>query len=227
MNGVWSVRAMTMFSQPLRNRTFTFNNHLMAYYARGVGFNNGDRNVSGQINVNESFSLAWRPTSLELELRPRYSLQHVVNSLASQPGRTVHNYGGTFNATWYAPFGLVLNTDLSYTATSGYSAGFDTNEWMWNAGISYQFLKGRNATVSLRAYDLLQQRSNISRNVTANYIDDTRYNSLTRYFMLSFAYKFTTFKAGEQPRDRNADRWHGPMGPPPGGPGRPGGPGPR
>ena len=227
VNGVWSVRAMTMFSQPLRNRTFTFNNHLMAYYARGVGFNNGDRNVSGQINVNESFSLAWRPTSLELELRPRYSLQHVVNSLASQPGRTVHNYGGTFNATWYAPFGLVLNTDLSYTATSGYSAGFDTNEWMWNAGISYQFLKGRNATVSLRAYDLLQQRSNISRNVTANYIDDTRYNSLTRYFMLSFAYKFTTFKGGEQPRDRNADRWHGPMGPPPGGPGRPGGPGPR
>ncbi|MDE6497525.1 MAG: outer membrane beta-barrel protein [Muribaculaceae bacterium] len=227
VNGVWSVRAMGMYSQPLRNRTFTFNNHLMAFYSRGVGFNNGLRNVSGQLSINESFSFAWRPTSLELELRPNYGLQHVVNSLPSQPGRTVHNYGGTFNATWYAPFGLVVNTDLSYTSTSGYSAGFDTNEWMWNASLSYQFLKGRNATVSLRAYDLLQQRSNISRNVTANYIDDTRYNSLTRYFMLSFTYKFTTFKGGDQPRDRNADRWHGPMGPPPGGPGGPGGPGPR
>lgn len=228
VNGVWNARAMAMFSQPFRNKAFTFNNHLMAFYSRGVGFNNSERNVSGSFNINESFGIAWRPTNLELELRPRYSYQHVSNSLASQPGREVHNYGGMFNATYYAPFGLVLGTDLNYTATSGYSAGYDTNEWMWNASVSYQFLRGRNATVSLRAYDLLQQRSNIQRNVTANYIDDSRYNSLTRYFMLSFTYKFTTFAAGEQPRDRNADRWGGPMGPPPGG--RPGGyrgPGPR
>ena len=229
VNGVWNIRAMTMFSQPFRNKAFTFNNHLMAFYSRGVGFNNGERNVSGSFNINESFGIAWRPDKIELELRPRYSYQHVSNSLASQPGRNVHNYGGMFNATYYAPFGLVLNTDLNYTATSGYSAGYDTNEWMWNASISYQFLRGRNATVSLRAYDLLQQRSNVRRNVTANYIDDSRYNSLTRYFLLSFTYKFTTFAAGEQPHDRNADRWRGPMGPPPGGHpgGRPGGHGPR
>ena len=228
VNGVWSVRAMTMYSQPLRNKAFTFNNHLMGYYSRGVGFNNGERNVSGSYNINESFGIAWRPANLELELRPRYSYQHVTNSLASQPGRSVHSYGGMFNATYYTPFGLVLASDLNYTATSGYSAGYDTNEWMWNASLSYQFLRGRNATISLKAYDLLQQRSNVMRNVTANYIDDTRYNSLTRYFMVTFTYKFTTFAAGEQPRDRNADRWHGPMGPPPGGrPGGPGGPGPR
>ena len=89
---------------------------------------------------------------------------------------------------------------------------------MWNASISYQFLRGRAATVTLRAYDLLQQKSNISRSVTANYIDDTLYNSLTRYFMLSFTYKFNSFGAGNQPADRNAPRWGGgPMGPPPGG----------
>ncbi|MDE6541942.1 MAG: outer membrane beta-barrel protein [Muribaculaceae bacterium] len=223
VNGVWNVRAMTMFSQPLRNKAFTFNNHLMGFYSRSVGFNNGLRNVSGSLNINESFGIAWRPDNIELELRPRYSYQHVTNSLPSQPGRNVHTYGGMFNATYYTPFGLVLATDLNYSATSGYAAGYDTNEWMWNASLSYQFLRGRNATVSLRAYDLLQQRSNVRRNVTANYIDDTRYNSLTRYFMLSFTYKFTTFAAGEQPRDRN-NRWDGPMGPPPGGHRGPGGP---
>jgi len=228
VNGVWNVRAMTMYSQPLRNKTFTINNHLMGFYSRGVGFNNGERNVSGSFSINESFGIAWRPENLELELRPRYSFQHVSNSLASQPGRDVHSYGGMFNATYYTPFGLVIGTDLNYSATSGYSAGYDTNEWMWNASLSYQFLRARNATVSLRAYDLLQQRSNVRRNVTANYIDDTRYNSLTRYFMISFTYKFTTFAAGEQPRDRNGGRWDGPMGPPPGGrPGGHGGRGPR
>ena len=111
----------------------------------------------------------------------------------------------------------MLASDLNYSATSGYSAGYDTNEWMWSASLSYQFLRNRNATISLRAYDLLQQRSNVRRNVTANYIDDTRYNSLTRYFMVSFTYKFTTFAAGEQPADRNFRGHGGPMGPPPGG----------
>lgn len=225
VNGVWSVNAMTMYSQPLRNKAFTFNNHLMGFFNRSVGYNNGERNASSSMNIHESFGIAWRPTNLELELRPRYSYQHVANSLASQPGRNVHTYGGMFNATYYAPFGLVLSTDLNYSATSGYSSGYDTNEWMWNASISYQFLRGRNATISLRAYDLLQQRSNVRRNVTANYIDDTRYNSLTRYFMVSFTYKFNTFKGGDQPHDRNADRWGGPMGPPPGGHRGPGGPG--
>ena len=56
--------------------------------------------------------------------------------------------------------------------------------------------------------------------MTATYIDDTRYNALTRYFMLSFTYKFNTFGKGNQPSDRN-DRER--MGPPGGGPGGPGG----
>lgn len=229
VNGVWNAHAMTMYSQPLRNKAFTFNNHLMVFYSRGVGYNNGERNVSSSYNLNESFGFAWRPYDLELELRPRYSLQHVTNSLASQPGRTVHNYGGMFIATYYAPFGLVISSDLNYTATSGYSAGYDTNEWMWNASLSYQFLRGRAATVSLKAFDILQQRSNVSRSITANYIDDSRFNSLTRYFMVTFTYKFNTF-GGKRQDGPSEGRWGGPMGPPPGGrPGGrgPGGPGPR
>ncbi|MBR6746688.1 MAG: hypothetical protein IKL83_04855, partial [Muribaculaceae bacterium] len=55
----------------------------------------------------------------------------------------------------------------------------------------------------LKAYDLLQQKKDISRSVTATYIDDTQFNALTRYFMLSFTYKFNTFGVGNQPEGRN------------------------
>ena len=71
-------------------------------------------------------------------------------------------------------------------------------------------------TVTLSGYDLLQQRSNVRRSITANYIDDIRYNSLTRYFMLSVSYKFNTFGKGKTPRDRNSERFEGHGGPPPG-----------
>lgn len=219
VNGVWSGRVMAMFSQPLRNKAFQFSTHMFTMYNQRVGFNNGNRNRSGSLMWNIMPALAWRPDNLELELRPRYSLQYTTNSLQSAGNMTVHNYGGTFSAYYRTPIGIILNSDLTYTATSGYSQGYDKNEWMWNASISYEFLRSKALTFSLKAYDLLQQRSNISRSVTANYIDDISYNDLTRYFMVTVSYKFNTFGKGNEPTDRNA--WRGPGGGPPPGGGRP------
>ncbi|MDE6164370.1 MAG: outer membrane beta-barrel family protein, partial [Muribaculaceae bacterium] len=134
----------------------------------------------------------------------------------------IHNYGGAFNGTWYTNWGLVLSSDLNYTASSGYSTGYDQNYWMWNAQIAYQFLAGKSATIALKVYDLLQQNQNVQRSVTANYIDDTEYNSLTRYFMVTFTYRFNTFGKN---KPKGANEGFGgpggpggrPMGPPPGG----------
>ena len=215
VNGVWNVRAMNMVSFPFRNKAFTFNNHIMLSYSNTEGFNNGERNSSGTFTAGESFGLAWRPENLELELRPNYRISTVHNSFARQSDRTTHTYGGSFYGSYTLPFGLTLGTDLNYSATSGYSQGYDTKTWMWNASLSYEFLRNRAATVSLKAYDILGQRSNVRRSVTANYIDDSRYNSLTRYVMVTVSYRFNTFGKGQQPADRNG---HGEFGPPPGAP---------
>lgn len=215
VNGVWSARLMNMFSQPLRNKSWSFNNHVFANFSRNVGYNNGEQNRSSNFGIAEMFSIAFRPDNLELELRPNYYFQTTHNSINSLETTNIHRYGGTFNGTWYSPWGIVLATDLNFSATRGYSAGYDSDSWMWNASISYQFLPGKEATVMLKAYDLLQQKKDIKRSVTATYIDDTEYNALTRYFMLSFTYKFNTFGKGNVPTDR-VNRRFGPGGPPPG-----------
>ena len=219
VGGVWNIRGMNMLSMPLRNRQFMFSNFLMVNYATAVSFNNGERNRSGSLMLREQPGLSWRPDNLELELRPFYSLQTVHYSLPTTAGRTVHSYGGNFRGTYNAPFGLSVGTDVEYSATSGYSQGFDSKQWMWNATLSYSFLRGQAMTVSLKAYDLLQQKSNVQRTVNANYSEDIRYNSLTRYFMVTLAYKFNTFGSGRQPESREDFRRGpgGPGGPPPGG----------
>ncbi|MDE6276640.1 MAG: TonB-dependent receptor, partial [Muribaculaceae bacterium] len=222
VDGVWSLRGMNMVSFPFRNKAFTFNNHVFVNYSRSVGFNNGLRNAAGNFGVGLMPGVAWRPTNLEVELRPTYRLSTTHNSVASQNNRTTHTYGGSLYATYYTPWGLVLGTDLDYRATAGYEEGYNENTWMWNASVSYQFLKDKSATVSIKGYDLLGQVSNVHSNDTGNYFEDMRYNSLTRYVMVSLTYKFNTFGKGGQPVDRNAPQWGhgGPMGPPPGG-GRP------
>ena len=153
----------------------------------------------------------------DLEIRPRYNFQTTHNTVQTSNNRNVHTYGGQFNGTYSAPFGLVISTDLSYSATSGYSSGYDTKQWLWNGSIAYQFLRDKAAAITLSVYDILGQRKSINRNVNANYIEDVAYNSLTRYGMITFTYRFTTFKKGEQPKAKGGDNWG------PGGPGGPGG----
>lgn len=213
VNGVWSARAMNMISLPFKNRSWQFNNNLFVSASRDVAFNNMQRNAALNYRLGESFSIAWRPDNLELELRPYYNLQMTHNSLATAGGdRKVHTYGGRFDGTYIFPFGLTFNTDVSFSGTSGYAAGYDTNQWMWNASLSYQFLRNQAATIAVKVYDILQQRSSISRSVTASYIDDTEYNTLTRYLMVTFSYKFNTFGKGNEPSMRTGGM-RGPGGP--------------
>ena len=80
-------------------------------------------------------------------------------------------------------------------------------------------MRDKAAAVTLSVYDILGQRKSITRNITGNYIEDVAYNSLTRYGMITFTYRFTTFKKGEQPKGRNDD-WGPGRGFGPGGGGR-------
>ena len=223
VNGVWSAMAMNMLSFPFgASKVWYFTSHMFTRFAVAKGINNVVENRSNTWMINYSPGLAFRNSVFDIELRPRYSFQTTANTVTSANNRNIHTWGGMFDGTYSAPFGLVISTDLRYSTTSGYSAGYNSDQWIWNGSIAYQFLREKQAALTISVYDILGQRKNIFRNVTGEYIEDAFYNSLGRYGMVTFTYRFNTFKKGEQPKDRNADRW-GPGGFGPGGPGRPGG----
>lgn len=224
VNGNWNASAMTMYSRPFgRAKQFSINNFLRVSARQDVGFTDGFRNTGTTFGLSESVGIAFRPDNIEIELRPRYTLSTTSNTIQHGNDQTVHQFGGRLNATYYTPFGLVLSSDLDYSDGIGYSAGYDVESWMWNASIGYQFLRDRNATISLKGYDLLQQRKSISRSETAQAITDSSFNNLTRYFMLTFTYKFNTNKKKTQNDDEERGMFGPgpggmrPMGPPPGG----------
>jgi len=64
-----------------------------------------------------------------------------------------------------------------------------------------KFSNKKTAHYDSRFTTFLQQRSNISRSVTANYIRDTQTNTLTSYFMFHFVYRFNIFKGGATRED--------------------------
>ena len=212
VNGVWNAFAMGMISVPLKNKHFYFSSHLNTRYSSTVGYNNKEYNRSGSLSVNVSPGMTYRSDYVEIQLRPNYNIQTTHNTVKTQNDLTVHRYGGMFNGNVTLPFGVSLNTDLNFSTSKGYTDGYDSEQWLWNASISYEFLKGRQASITARVYDILGQKKNISRTVNANYIQDSEYNSLTRYAMFTFAYRFNTFGSNSDlPQGaRNYGGW-GPM----------------
>ena len=225
-NGVWDAMAMNMISFPFSaSKAWYFNSNIFARLSQTKGYTDGEYNRSLGLNLNIAPGIAYRTALFDLELRPRYGYQVTHNSIQTNRDRNVHTWGAMFNGTYSAPFGLVISTDLNFSSTSGYSTGYDTKQWIWNGSIAYQFLANKQASIQLSVYDILGQQKNIMRTQTASYIQDAIYNSLGRYGMLTFTYRFSTFAKGQEPKSRN-DEFRGPGGPggpPPGGGGRPGG----
>ena len=215
-NGIFNLMGACMVSFPLKNRNWQFTNHFFGRYSSTVGYNNANRNRTNTVNLNFGPGIAFRPDNFQFEFRPTYSLQATKSELKLNGNSTVHTYGAMLNASYYTGFGLSIDTDLRFSGSHGYTSGYNTNQWMWNASVSQQLLRDKSLTVALKVYDLLQQNKNIQRSVTANYIDDTEYNSLTRYFMLTISYRFNTFGKGNEPELRNdgPGRFGGPGGPP-------------
>jgi hypothetical protein len=94
---------------------------------------------------------------------------------------------------------------LIHQYTSGLSQTYNQNYFLWNAAIGYKFLKNKQADLRLVAYDLLKQNVNIQRTTTDLYLQDARYNTLQRYYMLVFTYtlkQFPTQPRGEFPGGR-------------------------
>lgn len=212
VGGVWSAMAMNMLSFPFgASKVWYFTSHMFTRYGVTKSVTDGVENRSNTWFINYSPGLAFRNSVFDIELRPRYSFQNTTTSALKSNARNIHTWGGNFNGTYSAPFGLVISTDLRYSTTSGYSTGYNSDQWIWNGSIAYQFLKEKQAALTISVYDILGQRKNIFRNVTGDYIEDVFYNSLGRYGMVTFTYRFNTFKKGEQPKDRNED-FRGPGG---------------
>lgn len=209
VSGNWNANGRMMFNVPLKNIKFSVFSMTFASYNHANGFSNTkdndiitiEKNLSKRMNLAETLGLNYRSDLFDFSVRGNVNYNNVKNTLDGQRDQEYLNYGGNASTTIYLPFSFSIESDINYSTNSGYADGFTQDEWLWNASLSKQIFKQKNGTLRFKIYDILQQRSNISRSVTSNYIRDTTTNTLTSYFMFHFVYRFNIFKGGASQED--------------------------
>lgn len=205
INGNWSTNLRVIVNRPLRNKKFSLNSMSFGNYARNNGYVDLDKNTVNNLNLVESLGLQYRSELFDAGLRGTLRYATTGNSLKRFQDRTVYNYGGSFNTTWYLPYNFIIDTDLNYSANAGTTQGFELNEWLWNASMSKQIFKAKNGTIKFSLYDILHQRTSISQSFNSLFVSETITNVLESYFMVSFIYRFQMFKGGAKMTDMKDD----------------------
>lgn len=240
INGNWGANLRMMVNKPLSNRKFSVNSGTGGNYQRSNGYTNGYKNTASTFNISENLGLRYRSdfgaygnqeiaNNIDLSLRGNFGYNNTVNSLESLKEMNLNSfdYGGSFETTLQLYFGLTFSTDIRYTTNSGYANGYKINEWLWNASVSQQLFKAKNGTLKFSINDILRQREVIipTPTSTSQGYSQSTYNTLPSYFMVSFSYRFQSFKGGAKQSDMDGGEGGGWRRGPGGPGGRPGGPG--
>ena len=195
LDGYYNFRAFSNISFLISALKLNLNVFIGMTYSHIPSIINGASNNAGSTGGNLGVSLASNISEkVDFTLSSFSNISNVSNSLRTDQNSKYLNQNSRFKIQVNPWKGLVLQTDLNHQYYTGLSSSYNQNYLLWNAAIGYKFLKNRLAEIRLSAYDILKQNSNISRNITETYIEDTRSNVMQRYFMLTFTYNIKYFK---------------------------------
>ncbi len=164
------------------------------------------------MSIMERLKATYRNDFVEITASGRTRLNKSWYTMNSVNTDMTRNNQLSASMNWTIPGGVGLVADFDYNWYRGYTTPQD-DEYILNVEITKLLFKNK-WTLSLKAYDLLNQAKNLSISDSANYHTETWNNTLGRYVILSLTWRFGTM---------GKSRMGGPMGGPGHGPG-PGGP---
>lgn len=206
VNGNWNASANYNFNTALDSKKhwrFDMNTSLSSSKNIGYLYRSKDKMTVENITRSGNFGQRARFTfrqdwesgwQVEANVSGRfnYNLNRSNNATASNLDHYNFNYGGSFVLTF--PWGMTISSDIEQQSRRGYSdAAMNTNHLIWNGQISQRFLPYKQLTISLRAVDILDERDDVNRNVSAVSRTDTKNEMVRSYVLLSANWRFGRF----------------------------------
>lgn len=203
-----------MYNTPLIEKRLHFNTRTALSHSRNIAYTSkdvslesidlsnlclGDLSKTDNFKAEEQLSFTFTHDVIEIGVRGNVIYSRTQNNLTTSISNLL-DWNATGSLTLHLPYQITISSDIGYTARYGYNLD-NPNELIWNASIDKTLFRNQ-ATLSLKAYDMLNQRKNIRQVIDGNSISYETYNTLPTYVMLSFTYKLNkmgNMQGGDMP----------------------------
>ena len=210
INGVYELRINNNYSLPLKKLGFNLNLNNNLYYNKNFAILNQDlipnysygfsqhvgifTNFSRKVIIGVNYTV-----NMRFSENPTAQMQyyHVTN----------HRLNSRVNLEFFKY--IVAGYDMSYIFNGGIMGNPGTPTTLVNASLGYKIFKKRDAVLSFKAFDLLNNATNINRRFNETSISDITSNTLNRYFLLSLTYNLRSF-GGRSSSGNQEERFRGP-----------------
>jgi hypothetical protein len=194
IDGYFNLRSFITYGLPVGFVKSNLNFNLMINYTRTPGIIN---NVTSYAKSGTyGFGITWSSNfsqNLDITLSSNSSYNVIENSIQSDNNDDYFNQNTRFRFYWNFWEGIVLQSDLNHQYDSGLPEEYRRDTFLWNLSIGKKLFSNDRGEIRFSANDILNQNTNIQRNNTSSYIEDTRSNTLGRYFLISFIYDLRAF----------------------------------
>lgn len=203
VDGVYSANLNGNMGFPIKIGDTKMNLNLGSgvFFNRNVNILNQQLNRINNINLTQRVNMTYFYKEIfDITLGGNVNWNKATYSLQSSQNTDFLSYGTELDLNMFLPKDFTIGNTVSYTANTGRAEGFNPSFTLWNAYVAKTFLKNKKGEFRLTVYDLLNQNIGLDRNVSGNFVQDTRYLVLNQYFMLTFTYNLNKFGNMGAPR---------------------------
>ncbi|MBK5284626.1 MAG: outer membrane beta-barrel protein [Bacteroidia bacterium] len=196
-NGSKSAYGYLNFDIPMFEKKLSISPDFFFRYGSSVNYINEKKNVTETFSPNFNLNIRVEIDTFEFSLGGSYAYDKTSSTLNAFSNETINSHSYNASLSLELPLKFKIETDVEYEFSDKRAAGYNSDFILWNATLTKTFFKSKNLSLFITANDLLDQNTNLNRQVQDNVISDTRSNVIGRYFMLNLVFRFNSNKKEE------------------------------
>jgi hypothetical protein len=194
MNGSFSSSGTASLNFPVKKIDgMNVNITNMMYLSRDANLLYKQKNYTTLFQVNQSVGLNYAKDKFDLSVSS--AIVYNVAAYQVEEGSNTNYFNQAYSAdlTYRFKNRFFVFTDVDYYISSGRSAGYNQDVFLWNVSFAKKFFQKNTVEIKFTIYDILKQNDGINRVIGENYFEDIRSNVVPRFFMLTASYNLNRF----------------------------------
>ena len=205
MSGSFSGSGMASLNFPVKKmKGLNVNLTNMMYLSRDANLVFKKKNFTTIFQVNQSVGINYGKDKFDLAISSAFVYNVVAYNFEGSSATKYFNHAYSADFTYRFKNRIFFLTDFDYYISSGRTAGYNQDVFLWNMSLAKKFFKVNIAEVKFTVYDLLKQNNGINRIIGENYFEDIRANVVPRFFMLTVSYNLNKFGGNREQKKEPA-----------------------